>query len=195
MDGNSTAIMKRTILKTGDILLIPLSDSQAALGQIVMLDLRREAPLNPLLRVIKGIYEPNDIDLDKIDFTDELFPPVITGVGAAVKTGLWEKIGNKPVENFTYPRFLSTFWNQTTGEAGDWLLIDQYQMLQLGKSVPDDLKSLEFRIVLDPHDVVERILTGKVSWPFGDLIMYNKFTPQLDSTSIADEDSHHQSLE
>ena len=80
--------IKRVVLKNGDILLIPLSDSQAALGQIVMLDLRPKAPLNPLLRVVKGIYDPNDIDLDKINFTDGLFPPVITGVGAAVKTGL-----------------------------------------------------------------------------------------------------------
>ncbi len=47
--------IKRVVLKNGDILLIPLSDSQAALGQIVMLDLRPKAPLNPLLRVVKGI--------------------------------------------------------------------------------------------------------------------------------------------
>jgi len=175
--------MKRVRLQTGDIILIPLSNSQAALGQLVMLDLRPDAPLNPLLRVVKGVYDLKDFDLDKIDLTDELFPPIITGVGGAVKTGYWYNVGNKPVDEFIFPKFVSTNYNQDTGEARGWWLNDGTGSYQIGKVLPDEYKKLEYRVVLSPADVAERIITGEVSWPYGDLIRYNKFTPKKDSNS------------
>ena len=170
--------IKRVVLKNGDILLIPLSDSQAALGQIVMLDLRPKAPLNPLLRVVKGIYDPNDIDLDNIDFTDGLFPPIITGVGAAVKTGLWKKIGNKPVENFSYPKFIQSWYSEKNGEVSIWYLVDETGSRPIGSKLPEEHMQLEYFVVWSPFDVVNRIKTGEIPFPYADLINHNKFTPR-----------------
>lgn len=170
--------LKQVKLKTGDILQLPLSDGTYAVAQIVLLDFTKGAPMNPLIRVVKGRYHLDEkIDLDKVDLTDQLFPPILTGVGGAVKAGFWQKIGHRPVENFKYPAFISTIWSQDTGEAGTWYLRDESGTYTLGEELQKELKNLEFDIILDPHDVNTRIETGEITFPFRDLIIHNRFTP------------------
>ena len=170
--------MKRIRLKTGDILQLPFSDGMYAVAQIVLLDFSKGAPMNPLLRVVKGRFHMDEeIDLDIIDLSDQLFPPIITGVGGAVKAGYWNKIGHRPVENFRYPTCIQTNYSQDTGEAGTWYLRDETGTYILGKELPEELKNLEYDVILDPHSVSTRIETGEISFPYGDLIKYNKFTP------------------
>lgn len=170
--------MKNTRLKTGDILMIPLPDETFVIGQIVLLDLRRGAPMNPLLQVLRKRYTSGTtVEIEKIDLKDHLLPPVITGVGGAVKNGYWKKIGHRSVENFSYPSFISTIWSQETGEAGNWYLRNAMGTYLIGKSLSSEYKHLEFDVVLDPHDVTERIMTGKISFPFGEMIQNNRFDP------------------
>lgn len=170
--------MKNARLKTGDIVQLPLQDETYAIAQIVLLDFKKGAPLNPLLRVLDGRYRMEEVvNIDKIDLTNQLFPPVITGVGGAVKHGYWKKIGHRNVENFIYPSFISTIWSETTYEAGIWYLRNGTRTVILGKNLPEEYKCLEFDIILDPHDVNKRIETGKITYPFGELIRYNRFTP------------------
>ena len=62
--------MKRVQLKTGDVLQIPLADRTFVLAQIVLLDLSKGAPLNPIIRVVNGFYQMAEKPIiDQIDLT------------------------------------------------------------------------------------------------------------------------------
>lgn len=180
---------KRVYLKTGDVLLLVLSETEAAIAQVVYYQHNQGAVLSPLIRVIKGIF-PNDeakIYLNEIDLTDQLFPPVCTGVGAAVREGLYKKIGNRPVENFTYPKFVSTNYFED-GLANIWYLSDDKSTEVVGKTLPEEYKGLEYKVVLSPFDVIDRIITDEISFPYGDLISHNKFTPVAKPREITKEE-------
>lgn len=180
---------KRVNLKTGDVLLIPLSETEAAIAQLVYHETNQGSVFKPLIRVIKGTF-PNDealIDLDEIDLTDQLFPPICTGVGAAVREGLYKKIGNRPVENFTYPKFISTNYLDD-GLANIWYLSDDKSTEIIGETLPEQYKSLEYEVVLSPFDVIDRIISGEITFPYGDLIKYNKFTPRHKRRKITKEE-------
>lgn len=180
---------KRVNLKTGDVLLIPLSETEAAIAQLVYHETNQRSVFTPLIRVIKGTF-PNDealIDLDEIDLTDQLFPPICTGVGAAVREGLYKKIGNQPVENFTYPKFISTNYLDD-GLANIWYLSDDKSTEIIGETLPEQYKSLEYEVVLSPFDVIDRIISGEITFPYGDLIKYNKFTPRHKRRKITKEE-------
>ena len=43
--------------------------------------------------------------------------------------------------------------------------------------MPAEYKKLEFLVVWDPKNVVDRIETGKTPFPYSDLIENNEFTP------------------
>lgn len=180
---------KRVNLKTGDVLLIPLSETEAAIAQLVYHETNQGSVFTPLIRVIKGTF-PNDealIDLDEIDLTNQLFPPICTGVGAAVREGLYKKIGNQPVENFTYPKFISTNYLDD-GLANIWYLSDDKSTEIIGETLPEQYKSLEYEVVLSPFDVIDRIISGEITFPYGDLIKYNKFTPRHKRRKITKEE-------
>jgi hypothetical protein len=106
-----------------------------------------------------------------------LFPPVITGLYAAIKNGSWKVIGHQPVLNFIHPRFLSNLYDPDTGKAGIWFLWDGERDIRIGPTLPPEYKELEFLVVWTPQLVVNRIETGKIPFPYGDLIKNNKFTP------------------
>ncbi len=181
--------MKRVQLKTGDVLQIPLADRTFVLAQIVLLDLSKGAPLNPIIRVVNGFYQMAEKPIiDQIDLTDQLFPPVIVSVRAAVSEGIWHRVGNADVKNFKYPQFLSTYYSELTGKAGVWYLIDGNCAYKIGLTIPESYKELEFRVVLSPFDVMERIRTRNVTFPFGELIKHNKFTPLGQSKAVSLEE-------
>jgi len=116
--------------------------------------------------------------LDRLKNAQPLFPPVITGLFAAIRTGMWKVIGYMPVEEFAYPKFVSTFSNEKTGEARVWFLWDGEKSTRIGSKLPEDYKEFEFLVVWSPYDVVHRIETGEYPYPYGDLIRYNKYTPK-----------------
>ena len=164
-------------VRVGDVFEIPLSDGRKAYGQYVF----RDKKMGPLVQVFDLITEgdlPPEEVLERLKSAKPLFPPVITGVFAAVRTGLWKVIGRLPIREFTYPKFVSTFYDQKTGKARIWFLYDGEKDIRIGPELPEEYKQLEFLMVWSPYDVMYRIETGEYPYPYGDLIRYNKFTPR-----------------
>jgi hypothetical protein len=169
--------MGRKRVRVGDVFEIPLSDGRKAFGHYVFRD-EKEGPLIQVFDLItEGEVQPEKV-LERLKQAKPLFPPVITGVFAAVRTGLWRVIGRMPVQGFVYPKFISTFWDDKTGKARVWFLYDGEKDVSLGLKLPEEYKQLEFLVVWSPYDVVYRIETGEYPYPYGDLIRYNKYTPK-----------------
>jgi len=164
------------MVKIGDVFEIPLSDGRFAYGQYVFKD--RE--MGPLIQVFDLISETK-IRIEQLEIATPLFPPIITGVFAAIRVDMWRVIGRKAVENFVYPNFVSTFFDDKTGKARLWFLWDGEKSVPLGTKLPDKYKKLEFLLVWDPSDVVKRIETGEYVFPFRELILHNEFIPRQQS--------------
>jgi len=160
------------MIRTGDIIEIPLSDHKKGYAQYIIRD-----RYGPVIQVFDCItFERPEINL--ILESKPLFPPVITGLFAAVRTGFWEKIGSRNIGEIPHPGFVSTFYDRQTGKAGIWFYWDGEKSISLGPKLPDVHKSREYLIVWDPHDVAHRIETGEYPFPYKDLILYNKYTPR-----------------
>lgn len=179
--------IERVVLKNGDIILIPLSEEKVAIGQLIYWKIEPKQLLNPLLRIVEGVFDIDTLDLNTIDITREMFPPIATGVRAAVRSGMWKKTGNLPTGSVPYPTFVSTFYRDD-GTARDWWITDGNGSRLIGPELPEKYKKCEFEVVLNPPDVVERIRTGQITFPYGDLIKDNKFTPISKPRMISKEE-------
>jgi hypothetical protein len=157
----------------GDIVEIPLSSGQKAYGQYVFWDHK----MGPLIKIF-DLQVDNEIKLVEIKNAKPLFPPIITGLFAAVKKGLWKVVGNLPVIGFEYPGFISTIYDEKTGKARTWYLWNGSESIRIGDRLPEKYKNLEYLVVWSPYDVIDRIETGKYPYPYGDLIRFNRFTPE-----------------
>ena len=160
------------VIRIGDVVEIPLSDKKKAYAQYIVRD-----RMGPIIQVFAHIDFVRP-ELDLVLNSGALFPPIITGLFAAVRTGFWKKIGSKRVEEVRYPGFISTLYDQKTGEAAIWYYWDGEKSIRLGVELPEEYKTKEYLIVWDPHDVVHRIETGEYPFPYKDLILYNKYNPQ-----------------
>ena len=76
----------RVRLKVGNILEIPLSDGRRAFGQYVHRD-----KMGPLLQVF-DLITVRDIQLDQLQNARPLFPPIYTGIFAAVRVGVFDTL-------------------------------------------------------------------------------------------------------
>jgi len=151
--------MKQKRIRFGDIFEIPLSDGRKAYGQYLFRDER----MGPLIRVFDlfiGEEVRSDQLLDRLRNARSLFPPVITGLPAAISTGFWKVIVHMPVGEFTYPGFISAM-HEGYEQRGPWHLWNGEKYTQLGRSLPEEYKQLEFLVVWDPHDIPHRIETGQ----------------------------------
>ncbi|MBE7529110.1 MAG: immunity 26/phosphotriesterase HocA family protein [Ardenticatenaceae bacterium] len=143
--------MKR--IQLGDVLEIPLSDGRKAYGQYVFKD-----KMGPLVQVFDLITKDN-IELEQIKNAKLLFPPVFTGLFAAVRGGVWKVIGRIPIEEFKYPGFISVYVGPSN-QVGTWYLWDGKQSIPIGHKLPKEFKQLEQMIVWDPNNLAHRIETG-----------------------------------
>lgn len=157
--------------KVGDIFEIPLSDGRKAFGRFLI-----RSKIGPIIQVFSLITN-KPCDLNEIIRSPELFPPVITGLFAAIKTGLWKVIGNIPPVDLHHPKFISTNYTED-GRANIWYLWDGEKHEVIGKKLPKQYKSLEFLVGYSPTSVTERIETGEIPFPYGELIRDNHFTPR-----------------
>lgn len=145
-----------TRLKIGDIVEIPLSTGHRAFCQYVYRD-----KMGPIVRVFDLILEQNEeITLERFQGAQLLFPPVITGLLAAVRTGLWKVIGRLPVLDFQYPNFISSLYNSQTGKYGNWYLWNGSEDILIGSELPPAYHHLERLVVWHPLSLAERIETG-----------------------------------
>lgn len=162
------------MVSVGDIFEIELKDTYKSYGQYVYKDKKQ----GPLIQIFDLIIKDGINDVYDLQHVKYLFPPVITGLYAAIKLGLWRTIGKIPVVNFIYPLFVTSFYDEKSGEAYRWFLWDGEKYLDVGKRLPNKYKKLEYLIVWSPYDVITRIETGEYPYPYGDLIRKNKFIPQ-----------------
>ncbi len=148
--------MRRTSLKIGDILEIPLSDGRRAYAQYVW----RDKLMGPMIRVFDVITEER-VDIDVLRGASLLFPPVFTGLYAAVRTGLWQIIGRLPVDDFTYPKFIWPLYDDKVDKVRNWALWDGEKEIHIGRKLPNRYRGLEQLVGWAPQDVAERIETGQ----------------------------------
>ena len=159
--------------KIGDVFEIPLSDGRKAFGQYL-----HQSKMGPLIQVFKLVTR-EELSVEEIVQSQLLFPPVITGLFAAVKNGFWKIIGNSSPILTNHPLFVSTEWTKN-GKATYWYLWDGEREIKIGKELPDEYKTLEFLVVWNPPNVTRRIETGEIPFPYGEIIKNNKFTPLAD---------------
>jgi hypothetical protein len=161
------------MIKVGDVFEIPLSGNRKAYGQFVY-----KSKMGPLIKIFDIITSEKDASLQELENAEPLFPPVITGLYAAIRVGLWQKIGKLPVGDYSETKFVSSWWNDKTGEVYDWSLWDGTQFIGLGKKLPEQYKRLEYCIVWDPNNIVWRIENNEIPYPYGELIKFGSFTPR-----------------
>ena len=151
--------MGRKRIQIGDVFEMPLSDGRVAYGQYVFLDEK----MGPLIRVF-DLFTRGEVPweqlVDQLQSAGLLFPPVITGLFAAIRAGFWKIIGHMPTGEFTYPGFISTM-HESYKQLSDWYLWDGKESVRLGRELPARYKHMEFLAGWDPHGVVHRIETGE----------------------------------
>ncbi len=146
----------RTRTTVGDIFEIPLSDGRKAFGQYVF----RDKHQGPLIQVFDLIVK-GDVSVEEIINSKPLFPPVITGLSAAYRIGLWKKIGYIPIKDFKYPLFISTLLGNLNRKPRQWFLWDGKKYHKLGTKLPKKYQKLEMLVVYSPYDIPKRIETGE----------------------------------
>lgn len=161
------------MVKVGDLFEITLTNERCAIGHFVY----RDKNNGPFIQVFKYISDKKDFNIEKAIHANYMFPPVITGLGAAIRTGLWQIVGKKTVNDFVYPKFISAFWDDKTGKVTNWFLYNGSSYEKLGPILPVEYKNLEYLVVWSPHDIIYRIETGEIPFPYGDMIKNNRFTP------------------
>ena len=158
--------MGKQRVRVGDVFQIPLSDGRIAYGQYVYRDRRN----GPIIRVYNFISE-NELSFAEVQKQLQkaklLFPPVITGVFAAVRSGLWKVLGRLPVNDFEYPNFINVF-DENYQPKSYWFLVTEEKDVLLGKRLPEEYKNLEMLTVWSPYDVMHRIETGEN--PYSEMI-------------------------
>ncbi len=162
------------MIKIGDIFKMPLKNDRIAFGQYVFKDKKQ----GPLIQVFDFITSDTSLSIDNTMLAKHLFPPVITGLFAAIRSGLWQVVDNFAVENFVYPKFISAYYDERTGKVIKWFLWDGSNYIPIGPRLNEEQKQLEYLVVWSPYDITYRIETGKYPYPYGELIRNNKFTPR-----------------
>jgi len=163
------------MIKIGDIFEIQINNKKRVFGQYIYKDIHQ----GPLIQIYNYTLDiKSKFVIDELQISQLLFPPVITGLFAAIRTNLWHIVGKLPVENFIYPKFVCAYYHQETGEAYRWFIWDGEKYTDIGLVLPEEYKKLEYLVVWSPFDVISRIETGIYPFPYGDLIQYNKFIPK-----------------
>ena|SRR5271157_2028440 len=161
------------MIKVGGVFEMPLSNGKRAYGQYVF----RDKKMGPLIQVFNLITE-EQVDVSRLVNAGPLFPPIFTGLFAAINKGLWKPIGRMPDEKFVYPNFVNSHYDEKTGRAYMWFLWDGNRFLKIGPELPDKFKKLEYLVIWNPSNVIHRIESGTYPYPFGDLIHNNFFDPR-----------------
>ena len=152
--------MSQKRIRVGDVFAIPLSDDRRAYGRYVFKD-KKMGPLIQVFDLITDGEVDSDQLISQLSDAQPLFPPVITGLFAAIRGGFWKVIGHMPVREFVYPKFVSTMHDEEYRVTSSWYLWDGDKSVQLGRELPEEYQHLEFLVVWDPHDIPHRIQTGE----------------------------------
>jgi len=146
--------------KIGDYFEILLPDGRRAYGQYVFWDGPPNRPASGLgsLVQIYDVVSHKELSLDDLRSASLLFPPVFTGLKAAIKSGAWRIVGHLPVEGFIFPKFRSTFGTKP-GVYHDWKIWDGEKETFIG-DLPAKYRSLEAKVGWGYQLLEDRIATG-----------------------------------
>lgn len=149
----SPAISRR-MPQVGDVVQIPLETGQFAYAHYV-----HDDPVNgPLIQILRQITnEP--AEQQSLDTSRLLVPPLIAGIGAAVKEGTWQVIGKRPVVSFKYPLFKYGLLDKQ-GNVPIWWLWDGRKMREVGPILPPEYEKLEMLQVYPAAMVEEKIISA-----------------------------------
>jgi hypothetical protein len=141
--------------KIGDVLKIPLPDGRSAYGHYIFNDPQK----GPLVQIFDLITNRH-VEIEELIDSKPLFPPIVTGIKHAVRSGRWKVIGNYPVTNFQYPKFLMGVAD-SNGNVNTWWLWNGQKEICLGSNpIPDEYKSLELLWGWSLEKIEQRIQTG-----------------------------------
>ena len=159
--------MARTNTKIGDVFFVKIDDGSKRYFQLIAFDLTQ---LNSdVIRAFKKTYPVGENpDLSEIVNEEvEFYAHCVTKFG--LKMNLWEKAGNtSEIGNTTHILFRNTNdYGETIGGkpikvSEKWHVwhINDKNFTHVGKLIGDNRKA-EIGVVVNPHDVVHRIKTGK----------------------------------
>lgn len=152
--------MKMPTLKIGDCFDVPLPDGRRAYGQYLFWDGPPDRPASGLgcLVQIFDVISQDHVSLEKLRSAGILFPPVFTGLKAAIKSGDWRIVGHMPVEGFVFPEFRSTFGTKP-GVYHDWKIWDGEKETFVG-DLQTEHRALEGKVVWGYKLLEDRIATG-----------------------------------
>jgi hypothetical protein len=170
------------MIRVGDVFEIPLSEGRTAYGQYI-----QKSKMGPIIKIFDILTTNENKSISSLTQAGSPFPPVITGLFAAIRTGMWKKVGKTPVIMEQTPQFISSLWNDKTGEVYSWSLWDGDKFTALGKDLPEKYKNYEYLVVWDPSDIVWRIETNEIPFPFGEMIKFGKFTPRIDKLEKSEQ--------
>lgn len=144
-------------VKLGDIFEIPLSNRKKTYGQYIFMDKQ----YGPIVKIFDCIIDQDQImDCEKVVQSKLLFPPIIMGIFATIREGVWKVVANIKVANFQYPKFLRAMWDPGSGKASKWFIWDGTNSVELGDRVANKYRDLEYLGVYPPDLVVNRIEKG-----------------------------------
>ncbi len=147
---------KRPRPKIGDCFVMPLSDGRKAYGQYVYY----HPEMGQLVQVL-DLFTEEEIPVERLRDAGALFPPVFTGLTAAIRDGQWRIIGRLPVEDFNFPKFrylekLSLY----PGLYHNWLIWNGEKYFYIG-DLPAEYRTLELLQVWGYELLMDRIATGE----------------------------------
>jgi hypothetical protein len=153
-NAEETSMVVRIRKKIGDAFEIPLSDGRLAYCQYVL----RKEDFGDLVRVF-NLLSPEPLEsAEPLLRSNILFPPVFAALVAAVRYGIWKRIGNLPVEPFEFPKFRQTMGTKP-GTHYDWRIWDGKKTRMIGE-LPASLRSLELKCIWGCEALSERIGGG-----------------------------------
>jgi hypothetical protein len=153
---------KITNLKIGDLFEIPLSDGRKAYGQFVYEN------MGSIIRIFDYFTSRDEeADLNKIDTSKLLFPPIHAGIHLALKLKMWKIIGRLPYDDYVFKGFLN--YNEVLPLPADrkepvriksWALWDGKKSIPLGEKLPEEYQHYEDVGIYPPDFITKRIETG-----------------------------------
>lgn len=134
--------------RVGDIVLIEKNAHFMVIGHYLVAD-RENGPFVQFFRCSVN-WTPSL----GFEGCEPLFPPLLVGIGYAVRTGRWSVIGNVKPARVQIPRYLMQ------GPGDTWFLFEGGSERMLGTEVAEELQDLETLSVWSPEMIEERIRSG-----------------------------------
>jgi len=147
-------------LKIGDIIEIPLPNKKKAYAHYMA-----KNNWGDLIKVFDYISDSNELcNIELLRSKKYKFGPILTRIRVGIKSSEhnWRIVGNIKVESFKKPFFIWKDGGPLSIETTTrWYIYDGVKSEEVGKHLPERLKSLEYMTNYSPSSVVKRIVTNK----------------------------------